>query len=138
MAEAQWIINLGLWYVISWFFFPHALLEPIAAVVAVLYAGGLLLPLRVTLDPDRGELAITMAFWTRHVPLTRVTRVDEIGRLGARISAGDGVSYGITPFERRRWPAGQRYPRQAPPAAGVRTEITPHLGRVDADRHRPG
>jgi hypothetical protein len=36
----------------------------------------------VRLDRARGELAITFGWWTRHVPLDRISQVDEVFRFG--------------------------------------------------------
>lgn len=101
LAGVQGIVEVSLCYALLWFFFPHVLLVPVMAVVAAGFVAILILPSRVLLDPGRGEVAITVAFWTRHVPLTQVTRVEQAG-LGAEISAGDGWSYGFTPFAKRR------------------------------------
>lgn len=103
LGAVQVIFGVGLFYAVMWFFFPHALLVPVVAVLAGLCLAVLILPFRVVLDPGLGELAITVASWTRRVPLTRVARVDERRRLGAEIAIAGGWSIGIGPFARRRW-----------------------------------
>jgi hypothetical protein len=80
LVGAQGIINVGLCYVLLWFFFPHALLVPVMAVAVVLCLAYVVQPFRILLDLGGGELVITQAYWTRHVPLTRVTRVDAVAR----------------------------------------------------------
>lgn len=103
LAGIQAICYLSLGCVLMWFFFPHVLLVPAATVVAAECLAVLVLPFRVVLDPGRGEVAITVAFWTRHVPLTDVVRVEESGRLRAEIVTAGGWSFGIGPFAKRRW-----------------------------------
>jgi len=74
LGGIQAICYLSLGCVLMWFFFPHVLLVPAAAVFAAASLAVLVLPFRVVLDPGRGEVAITVAFWTRHpqskAPLT--------------------------------------------------------------------
>jgi hypothetical protein len=124
VVGVQGIINVGLSYVLLWFFFPHALLVPVLAAAVVLCLAGCIQPLRVVLDPERGELAITQAFWTRHVLLTRVTRVDTTERLGAEIAVGSGWSYGIRPFAHRRLLTAFLRPRLRTGFEGMETAVT--------------
>jgi len=124
LATVQMLAYAGLGCVVMWFFFPHALLVPAMAVAAAGFAAILVLPSRVVLDPGRGEVAITIACWTRRVPLTQVTRVKEVG-LGAEISTGDGWSYGFfTPFAKRRRLVAWLRPRLRTGFEGVETAIT--------------
>lgn len=60
------------------------------------------MPARARLDRARGELAITFGWWTRHVPLDRITGVDEVFRFGAVVATRDGWTYRISPFRKRR------------------------------------
>jgi hypothetical protein len=124
LVGAQGIINVGLCYVLLWFFFPHALLVPVMAVAVVLCLAYVVQPFRILLDLGGGELVITQAYWTRHVPLTRVTRVDAAGRLGAEIAVGNGRSYGITPFARRRLLTAWLRPRLRTGFEGMEAAIT--------------
>jgi hypothetical protein len=103
LAGIQAICYLGLGCVLMWFFFPHVLLIPVMAVFAGAALAVVVLPFRVVLDPGRGEVALTVAFLTRHVPLTEVARVEESGRLGAEIMTASGWSFGMFPFAQRRW-----------------------------------
>ena len=75
LAGVQGIVEAGLLGVLLWFFFPHVLLVPVMAVAAG-FVAILILPSRVLLGHGRGEVAITVACWTRRVPLTQVTRVE--------------------------------------------------------------
>ena len=102
LAGLQAICYLGLGCVLMWFFFPHILLVPAGAVFAAACLAVLVLPFRVVLDPGRGEVAITVVFWTRHVPLTDVARVEESGRLGAEIVIAGGWSFRFGLFRKRR------------------------------------
>ncbi len=124
LAGVQGIVNVGLFGVVMWFFFPHALLTPVVAVFAGLCLASLVLPCRVMLDPGRGEVAIRLAFWTRHVPLTQVARVEESGRLGAEIKTASGWSFGIGPFARRRWLAAWLRPRLRTGFEGMEAAVT--------------
>src|SRR5262249_61309635 len=101
LPGVQGIVEFGFLGVLLWFFLPHVLLVPVVAVAAAGFVAVFILPSRVLLDHGRGEVAITVACWTRHVPLAQVTRVEPVG-LGAEISAGDGWSYGFTPFAKHR------------------------------------
>jgi hypothetical protein len=53
------------------------------------------------LDPAAGDVAITTGFWTRHVQLTRIERVEEVLRLGVMIKTGS-MAYRFGPFRKRR------------------------------------
>jgi hypothetical protein len=124
LAGVQGTVGVGLLGVLLWFFFPHALLVPVMAVAAAGFVAILVLPSRVLLDPGRGEVAITIACWTRHVPLAQVTRVKEVG-FGAEISTGDGWSYGFfTAFAKRRRLVAWLRPRLRTGFEGMETAIT--------------
>ena len=123
LAGVQGIVGVGLLGVLMWFFFPHALLVPVMAGAAAGFVAILVLPSRVLLDAGRGEVAITVACWTRHVPLTQVTRVEQAG-LGAEISTGDGWSYGFTPLVKRRRLVTWLRPRLRTGFEGMETAIT--------------
>jgi hypothetical protein len=123
LAGVQVIVDVGLLGVLMWFFFPHALLVPVVAVVAAGFVATLVLPSRVLLDPGRGEVAITIACWTRHLPLAQFTRVREVG-LGVEISPGDGWTYGFTPFARRRRLVAWLRPRLRTGFEGMEIAIT--------------
>jgi hypothetical protein len=141
LAGLQGIIGSGLCCVMVWFFFPHALLVPVMAVAAVLTVSAICLPVRVLLDQGRGEVALTIGFWTRHVPLTQVTRVDETGTLGAWIGVGNGVSYGFAPFSKRRLLSAWLRPRLRTGFEGMEAAITraAAIARGDApDSPLPG
>src|SRR5512142_2154729 len=124
LAGVQGIVNAGLFGVVMWFFFPHVLLVPFVAVVVASFVGLFLLPYQALLDPGRGEVAIRLAFWTRHVPLTQVARVEESGRLGAEITTASGWSFGIGPFAKRRWLAAWLRPRLRTGFEGMEAAIT--------------
>jgi hypothetical protein len=124
LAAVQMIAYAGLGCVVMWFFFPHALLVPAMAVFAAMCLGVLVLPYQVTLDPGRAELAIRIGFWTRHVPLTEVARVDESERLGAEITAAGGWSFGIGLFAKRRWLAAWLRPRLRTGFEGIEAAVT--------------
>jgi len=124
LGAVQAIFCVGLFYAVMWFFFPHALLVPVMAVVAAGFVATFILPFLVVLDPGRGEVAITVAFWTRHVPLTQVARVDESRRLGVEIAIAGGWSIGIGPFGKRRWLAAWLRPRLRTGFEGVAAAVT--------------
>jgi hypothetical protein len=124
LSGAQGIVNVGLFFVVMWFFFPHVLLVPFMAVVAAGFVTFLLVPCRVLLDPGRGEVAITIIFWTRHVPLTQVARVEESGRLGAEITTASGWSFSIGPFAKRRGLAARLRPRLRTGFEGMEAAVT--------------
>lgn len=124
LAGLQGIIGSGLCYVMVRFLFPHALLVPVMAVAAVLTVSAVCTPVRVLLDRGRGEVAITIGFWTRRVPLTQVTRVDEARTLGAWIGVGNGVTYGFAPFSKRRLLSAWLRPRLRTGFEGMEAAIT--------------
>lgn len=94
-------VTIGCGYVMLWFFFPHVLLLPGMILVGLSCLARCVLPAQVRLDRARGELAITVG-WTRHVPLTRIERVDEVLRFGAVITTRDSWQYRFSPFRKRR------------------------------------
>jgi hypothetical protein len=124
LAGVQGIVSAGLCYALLWFFFPHVLLVPVMAVAAAGFVAIFILPCRVLLDPGRSELAITVAFWTRHVPLTQVARVEESGRLGAEIRTASGWSFRISPFAKRRWLVAWLRPRLRTGFEGMEAAVT--------------
>src|SRR5712691_6156498 len=89
------------------FFFPHALLVPVTVVAAVLYLAGCFARVQVVLDPAAGDLAITTGFWTRHVRLTWIDRVEEVTRSSPRASCP------VRACLRWRWPLWCRLRRVA-------------------------
>jgi hypothetical protein len=97
----------GVSAVVTWYCFAHVLLIPDTVIGTVSVLCWVLAPGRVVLDPAGGEVTVTIAFWPRRVPLARVTSVDEVLRLGAKISfagrRGAEWGYGFTPFRRRGW-----------------------------------
>ena len=124
LGAVQAIFCVGLVYAVMWFFFPHALLVPVMAVVAAGFVATFILPFLVVLDPGRGEVAITVAFWTRHVPLTQVARVDESRRLGVEIAIAGGWSCEIGPLAKRRRLAAWLRPRFRTGFEGVEQAVT--------------
>jgi hypothetical protein len=102
VTAARRAISVGIWYVLMRFYFPQALVVPVALLAAVLYSAEILGRFRVRLDAAGGGLAITTWFWTRHLPLTRIERVDEVLRFGAAIKTGGGLTYRFGPFRKRR------------------------------------
>lgn len=100
---ASWLVRLGVFYLMMWFFFPRVFLAPAMVIAAVLYAAACLLRFRVLLlDRAAGEVAITIGLWTRRVPLVRIERVEEVRRLGAEIELAGGVTFTFSPFRKRR------------------------------------
>jgi protein-S-isoprenylcysteine O-methyltransferase Ste14 len=82
-------------------FFAHALVLPVTVLTAVLCSARTLVRFRVVLEPAAGDVAITTGFWTRHVQLTRIERVEEVLRLGVMIKIGS-MAYRFGPFRKRR------------------------------------
>lgn len=123
LGAVQLIFYVGLGGVLMWFFFPHALLVPVMAVFVALCLCSLIVPYQVVLDPGRGEVALTFAFWTRHVPLTRVARVEARG-LGAEIAIAGGWSIRIGPFAKGRWLVAWLRPRLRTGFEGIEAAVT--------------
>lgn len=92
----------GVCYLMMRFFFPRPLLVPVMAIAAAGCLAWCVTPFRVRLDRAGGAVAITVGFWTRHVPLTRIKRVDQVLRLGAEITVTDGWGFRFGPFRKRR------------------------------------
>jgi hypothetical protein len=95
-------VTVGGTYAVLWFFLPHVFLVPGTVLSGLLYLPRWLMPARVRLDRARGELAITFGWWTRHVPLDRISQVDQVFRFGAVIATRDSWTYRISPFRKRR------------------------------------
>lgn len=84
------VLSVGFCYVIMRLFFPRVFLLPAVIAATVLAVGCCIAPLRAQLDHSAGELAIT-TFWTEHVPLARIKRVEELP-FGVGIKAA-GIGY---------------------------------------------
>ncbi len=141
LAAIQAIYSSGLGCVMIWFFFPHVLLVLAAAFAAAAGLGALVVPFLIVLDPGRGEVAISVACWTRHVPLTEVTRVEESGRLGVEIGVANGWFYGFFPFRRRPLLTAMLRSRLRTGFAGMEAAITRAAAIArgdDPDRPLPG
>ena len=95
-------VTVGGTYAVLWFFLPHVFLVPGTVLSGLLYLPRWLMSARVRLDRARGELAITFGWWTRHVPLDRISQVDQVFRFGAVIATRDSWTYRISPFRKRR------------------------------------
>jgi hypothetical protein len=102
VTAARGAVDVCICYVIMRFFFPHVLVVPVTVLTAGLCSAGFLGRFRVRLDTEGGDVAITSGFWTRHVPLTHIERVDEALRFGVEIKAGGGRTYRFGPFSKRR------------------------------------
>lgn len=124
-------ISVAVTYLVLRLLFVPVLLVPVVAAQCALLALVPFAPIRVVLDPDRQEVAITHAWWTRRIPLTEVRDVDEIPRFGAEIKAGR-MSYRFTPFRRRRWP--ERHLRLRSGFEGMETAITEAAALARAGR----
>jgi hypothetical protein len=97
------IPTAGLCFVMMWFFFPHIFLVPVTAIVAAQRClAPALLRLRVRLDLAADVVAITIGFWTKRVPLTRIERVDEALRFGPEITMTGGLTLDFSPFRKHR------------------------------------
>lgn len=107
MTAARGLIGLGLCFVVMRFFFPRALLIPVLVIAGLSYFTSCSARFRVVLDHAAGEVAVTTGFWTRHVPLIQIKRVEEVLRFGAEIELTDRWSYTFSPFRKRRWPERQ-------------------------------
>ena len=105
VTAAYGLIYLGLLYVVMRFFFPRVLLLPVTVIAAVVYIAMCLARFQVVLDRVGGEVAITVGWWTRHVPLTQIEQV-KVVRSGIQIRISGGTSYGIGPLWKRRWLRG--------------------------------
>ncbi len=99
---ASWLVKVGFFGLMMRFFFPRVFLMPALAIAGVLYAAACLARFRVLLDRAAGEVAITIGLWTRHVPLIRVERVEEVLRFGAEIEIAGGQTFASSPFRKRR------------------------------------
>jgi hypothetical protein len=96
----------GLGYILLRALFPQFLLLAYLGVLGLAWVSTCFVPIRVALNRAEGEVAITVAFWTRHVRLTQLKRVKQARRLGAKITTADGwtVQFGLSkkhPFLRK-------------------------------------
>ena len=96
------LVKVGLFYLMVRFFFPRVFLTPAMVLAGVLFVAGFLARVQVLLDRAAGEVAITIGFWTKRVPLIRIERVDEILRFGAEIKIVGGMAFTFSPFQKRR------------------------------------
>jgi hypothetical protein len=104
VTAVQGLVGLGLFFVLIRFFFPRAFLIPVLVITGVFVVSGLFMTrMRVVLDREAGTVTIAAGWWSRHVPLTQVKRVDESRRFGAWIDIADGTGYGFGPSRRYRW-----------------------------------
>jgi hypothetical protein len=103
VAAASGLVKLGLFYLVLRFCFPRVFLTPALVIAVVAYVAGILARVRVRLDRAAGEVAITIGWWTKRVPLLRIERVDEVMRFGGEIKIAGGTSFGFSPFKKRRW-----------------------------------
>jgi hypothetical protein len=101
-AMASGLVKLGLFYLMMRFCFPRVFLMPAMVIAGVLYAATCLARFRVLLDRAGSEVAITIGWWTKRVPLTRIERVEEVLRFGAEIEIAGGVTFTFSPFGKRR------------------------------------
>jgi hypothetical protein len=104
-TAAHGLIYLGLVYVVMRFFFPRVLFLPVTVIAAVLYVAACFARFQVVLDRVGDEVAITVGWWTRHVPLTQIERI-RVVRSGVDIRIAGGTGYGIGPLWKRRWLRG--------------------------------
>ena len=102
LTAAYGFIYVGLLYVVLRFLFPHVFLVPVLVVAGVLYVALCFARIQVALDQAEGEVGITLGFWTRHVRLTQIERV-EVRRFGTKIKVAGGETYGLGPLWKRRW-----------------------------------
>jgi len=103
VAAVSWLVKAGLFCLVVRFFFPRVFLMPAVVIAGVLYVAACVTRFRVLLDRAAGEVAITVGWWTKHVPLIRIERVDEVLRFGAEIEIAGGVTFTFSPFKKRRW-----------------------------------
>ena len=124
-------VTVGGTYAVLWFFLPHVFLVPGTVLSGLLYLPRWLMPARVRLDRARGELAITFGWWTRHVPLDRISQVDQVFRFGAVIATRDSWTYRISPFRKRR--RLERWLRMRTGFEGMDLTITQAVAAVRAE-----
>lgn len=98
----SWLVKAGLFCLVVRFCFPRVFLMPAVVIAGVLYVAACVTRFRVLLDRTAGEVAITIGWWTKRVPLIRIERVDEVLRFGAEIKLVGGVSFTFSPFRKRR------------------------------------
>ena len=103
MAAVSWLVKAGLFCLVVRFFFPRVFLMPAVVIAGVLYVAACVTRFRVLLDRAADEVAITVGWWTKRVPLIRVERVDEVLRFGAEIKIAGGMTFTFSPFKKRRW-----------------------------------
>jgi len=99
----SWLVKAGLFCLVVRFFFPRVFLMPAVVIAGILYVAACVTRFRVLLDRAAGEVAITVGWWTKRVPLIRIERVDEVLRFGAEIKIAGGVTFTFSPFKKRRW-----------------------------------
>ena len=102
VAAVSWLVKVGLFCLVVRFCFPRVFLMPAVVIAGVLYVAACVTRFRVLLDRAAGEVAITIGWWTKRVPLIRIERVDEVLRFGAEIKLVGGVSFTFSPFKKRR------------------------------------
>jgi hypothetical protein len=102
VAAVSWLAKAGLFCLVVRFFFPRVFLIPAVVIAGVLYVAACVTRFRVLLDRAAGEVAITIGWWTKRVPLIRIERVDEVLRFGAEITIAGGVAFTFSPFKKRR------------------------------------
>jgi hypothetical protein len=99
LVAVRGVVKLGVFYLVTFLFFPHVLLVPVSA-VAVLILAVLVIPVRVTLDPGSDEVVIRVGWWVRRVPLIEIESVDQALRLGAVIKLRKGTTYSFSPYRK--------------------------------------
>jgi hypothetical protein len=102
VAMAAGLVKVGLTYLVMRYLFLPVFLVPVMVIAGVLYLAGLLARPRVRLDRAAGEVAITLGWWTRRVPLIRIERVDQARRFGAEIKIVGGAGFALSPLGKRR------------------------------------
>lgn len=95
-------ISVATLYIVLRLFIVHVLLVPLTAAACVLLILSPFIRTGVRLDPARQQVAVTVAWWTHHIPLAEIESVDQILRFGAQIR-GTRVTYTFSPFRKRRW-----------------------------------
>jgi hypothetical protein len=101
LCAVRGILGLGFWYLVLFLLFPHVLLIPFVA-IAALASAAVFVPVRVALDPGLGEVKIRNGWWTRRIPLSEISSVDEVLRFGAEIRLRSGTGWWISPFKKSR------------------------------------
>jgi hypothetical protein len=102
VTMASWLVKVGLFCLMVRFFFPRVFLMPAVVIAGLVYVAECVARFRVLLDRAAGEVAITIGWWTKRVPLIRIERVNEVLRFGAEINLAGGVAFTYSPFRKRR------------------------------------